>query len=39
MTCSGMSTGHIYKIEITMPLNGASNGIAYKFEATKCVGY
>ena len=39
MTCSDMSAGHIYKIEITVLLNGASNGITYKFEATKCVVY
>ena len=39
MTCTGMSAGHVYKIEIKMLLNGASHSTAYQFEATKCVVY
>ena len=39
MTCSDTSTGHIYKIQITGPLNSTSYRIKYKFEAEKCVEY
>jgi hypothetical protein len=39
MTCSDMSVGHIYKIQITGLLNSTSYRITYKFEAEKCVEY